>query len=64
MSLSSKEVAVLKMRSIWDQIINDDRIWICPDCGAKTTILSEICSKCGVEHLSQGAVKIKRKRRK
>ena len=37
-----------------DILIKEQQKWICRHCKGKTTILSEICSKCGKEDLEQG----------
>ena len=44
-------------RSIFMEVVLKGlQTWMCRHCGASTTVLSEICDRCGKEDLEQGAM--------
>lgn len=47
---------VLLANIFYETLLLQDEYWEC-ECGGKTTILSEICDKCGVEDIDQGHIK-------
>lgn len=49
-----KYKAVLHARVLVDNILAEQRTWVCRYCGAPTWILSEICSSCDKEDCNQG----------
>lgn len=50
-----KLYAAMSARRILEDVLPLERLtWICRHCGAQTTMLSEICSKCHREDLNQG----------
>lgn len=54
--MNPKHIAALAAKSILADVLElESRCWICGFCGNKTTILSEICSKCKREDCSQGS---------
>ena len=53
--MTEKEFAVLTVPvTLWHALEDMKRMWTCRHCKGLTTILSEVCAKCGREDLEQG----------
>jgi hypothetical protein len=51
----SKLIGALRARTLlMDVLEKEKQHWTCSYCGVTTTVLSEICSGCGVEDCEQG----------
>lgn len=50
-----KDFAALAIPVLWARVLElEQEQWTCRHCGGRTTKLSEICDRCGVEDLEQG----------